>query len=335
MRTIRSTLSSRIFLFSLVLLFFAPAHGRSDGTGPKEPLTLKAAVSSPLRFVAFGDTRFHDPADKKAGSAAVRHAMVAAIDKQHPDFISIGGDIVYTGADSNDWQVWDSETELWRQHHIPIYPALGNHDLKGDEKTALGNYFARFPQLQQNTFYSVQLGNCLMLVLDSGLDETTGPQGEWLQREFDALPGTSDYVFVVLHHPPYTSSSDDKEFGGGHSARAREQLLGKLLETRQPHMRAQIVVFSGHVHNYEHHEHGGVTYFVTGGGGAHPYPITRAATDLYQDPGVNYHFLLVEVAAKQATVTMNKLDITGDRETWSTPDVVKIAAPAGQPGNAR
>ena len=30
-------------------------------------------------------------------------------------------------------------------------------------------------------------------------------------------------------------------------------------------MRARIVVFSGHVHNYERHEHGGVTYFVDRG----------------------------------------------------------------------
>jgi len=35
------------------------------------------------------------------------------------------------------------------------------------------------------------------------------------------------------------------------------------------------VVLSSHVHNFERHEHGGVVYFVTGGG-AHAYPIERA-----------------------------------------------------------
>ena len=72
-----------------------------------------------------------------------------------------------------------------------------------------------------------------------------------------------DFVFIVLHHPPYTSSSDAKTFGGGHSARSQEQKLAKTLEARQQNLRARIVVFSGHVHNYERHEHGGVTYFVT------------------------------------------------------------------------
>src|SRR5207245_11193948 len=37
----------------------------------------------------------------------------------------------------------------------------------------------------------------------------------------------------VLHHPPYTSSSDERMYGGGHSARSEEQELGKMREKRQ------------------------------------------------------------------------------------------------------
>jgi hypothetical protein len=47
-------------------------------------------------------------------------------------------------------------------------------------------------------------------------------------------------------------------------------------------LRDRIIVFSGHVHNYERHEHGGVTYFVTGGAGAHAYPIEHARDDPFQ-----------------------------------------------------
>jgi len=32
-----------------------------------------------------------------------------------------------------------AETAVWREKHIPVFPALGNHDLHGDEKIALGN----------------------------------------------------------------------------------------------------------------------------------------------------------------------------------------------------
>src|ERR1035438_7522826 len=88
-----------------------------------------------------------------------------------------------------------------------------------------------------------------------------------------------------------------------------------------------VFVFSGHVHNYERHEHGGVTYFVSGGGAAHAYPIERAPDDPFQSKEVNYHYLLVEVDQQQLKVTMNRLDLTTGKAVWTQPDSVKIAVP--------
>jgi Icc-related predicted phosphoesterase len=294
-------------------------------------VALELKVPDTFSFVAFGDTRFHDPLDTEPANPAIRHALVAAIDKENPAFISIGGDIVYGGDNPKDWQVWDSETAIWREHKIPVYPAIGNHDLKGDLQGALANYFARFPELQHSRYYSVRMGNTLMLVLDSALEEISGPQGEWLSAQLDRLVSSVDFVFLVFHHPPYTSSTDEKVFGGGHSARATEQALGKFLEERQQHIRARIVVFNGHVHNYERHEHGGITYFVTGGGGAHAYPIVRHADDLYKDNGVNYHYLLAQVNHNRLTVTMHKVELKDAKEVWSQPDSVTITAPVALP----
>jgi len=297
-------------------------------------VALELKVAPAFRFVAFGDTRFHDPADTEPANPAIRQALIAAIDKENPAFISIGGDIVYNGENPKDWQVWDSETAVWREHKIPVYPAIGNHDLKGNLQSALGNYFARFPEIQQSRFYSVRLSNSLMLALDSALEEVSGPQGDWLGAQLDHLSPSVDFVFLIFHHPPYTSSSDDKTFGGGHSARASEQALAKFLEERQQNMRARIVVFNGHVHNYERHEHGGITYFVTGGGGAHAYPIVRHADDLYKDAGVNYHYLLAEVDHNHLRVTMHKVEIKEGKEVWSQPDSVTITAPVALPAAA-
>src|SRR6266568_3710885 len=248
----------------------------------QKPVDLKLNVSIPFRFVAYGDTRFHDPNDTEAANPPVRLALVRAIADASPDFVCFTGDIVYNGYDTNDWKTWDSETSVWREKHIPIYPALGNHDLHGDERVALSNYFQRFPDLKNSRYYSVRAANALVLVLDSALDETSGPQGQWLARKLDNLPSDVDFVFLMFHHPPYTSSSDEKKYGGGHSARSTEQALAVMLEQRQAHARVRFVVFSGHVHNYERHEHGGVLYFVSGGGGAHAYPIERAPDDPVQ-----------------------------------------------------
>ena len=322
------------FLLLLAVTFGASCSGenqRANASVPQAPVALELKIPATFRFVAYGDTRFHDPRDMQAANPAIRKALVAAIDKENPAFISIGGDIVYNGENPKDWQVWDSETAVWREHKIPVFPALGNHDLEGNESRALGNYFAHFPEIQNSRYYSVRTENTLMLVLDSSLDENAGPQGEWLRTQLDHLPDSADFVFLVFHHPPYTSSTGHSIFREGHSARTSEQVLAKALEERQQHTRARFIFFNGHVHNYERHQHGGITYFVTGGGGAHPYLVVRRPDDLYKDPGVNYHYLLAAVDHNRLTVTMHKVSIENGKEIWSQPDSVTIVAPAAVP----
>jgi Icc-related predicted phosphoesterase len=292
------------------------------------PADLQADVKTPFRFVAYGDTRFHDPKDTDAANPAVRVALVQAIAEANPALICFTGDIVLNGPDTDDWKVWDSETSIWKDKKIPVYPALGNHDLHKPEDVALSNYFQRFPALKSSRYYSVRAANALFLVLDSSMEEAAGPQGDWLGGKLDHVPADVDFVFVMDHHPPYTSSSDEKKFGGGHSARAPEQALAKMLEERQAHARYRIVMFSGHVHNYERHEHGGVTYFVSGGGAAHAYPIERAKDDPFQSNEVNYHYLIVEVDRQQLKVTMNRVDLTSGKAVWTQPDSVRITVPA-------
>jgi acid phosphatase type 7 len=298
-----------------------------------QPVELHPQISLPFRFVAYGDTRFTDPRNTEAANPTVRQILVQAIADAHPAFISIGGDIAYNGSDANDWKVWDKETAAWSENKIPVYPALGNHDLHGDQKVALTNYFQRFPDLQNNRYYSARAANTLLLMLDSSLDETSGPQGQWLIHELDALPADVDFVCMVLHHPPYTDSSDHL-LGGGHSARHPEQALAQMLEERQPHTRARFVVIAGHVHNYERHEHNGVTYFVTGGGAAHPYMISRKPGDPLFGKAVNYHYLLVEVDRGKMKVTMNRVELADGKATWTTPDSVEITSATAMPAKA-
>jgi Icc-related predicted phosphoesterase len=312
-------------LFVFFLGCIACSHSKSQAQPSTAPVELQLQVSVPFHFVVYGDSRFHDPKDMEAANPPVRQALVQAIAQTNPAFISFGGDIVYNGYDKDDWKVWDNETAVWREKKIPVYPALGNHDLHGDEKIALANYFQRFPDLNNSRYYSLRAANMLMLVLDSSLDEISGPQGQWLTKELDHLSSDVDFVLLVLHHPPYTSSSDDKKFGGGHSARSQELELAKMLEARQQKLRARIVVFSGHVHNYERHEHGGVTYFVTGGAGAHAYPIERAKDDPFQSKEVNYHYLQVEDHQDTLKIIMNRLDLTSGTPVWTQPDSVTIS----------
>src|SRR5215831_3802885 len=112
------------------------------------PLQIDAKVHGHFRCVVYGDTRFTDPANKDAANAEVRQQLVQAIANARPRFVVFGGDIAYKGERVDDWKVYDSETAIWRERKIPVYPALGNHDLSGNLDQALANYFARFPDLK-------------------------------------------------------------------------------------------------------------------------------------------------------------------------------------------
>ena len=322
------------WLAFLAAILLASTCWTKKSSAETASVNLQADVKTPFRFITYGDTRFHDPKDTSAANPPIRVALVQAIAEVHPAFICFTGDIVYKGDDANDWKIFDDETSIWREKKIPVYPALGNHDLHGSAEVALRNYFERFPDLKNSRYYSVRAANALILVLDSSLPETSGPQGVWLADQLDHIPAEISFVFVMDHHPPYTSSSDDKILGGGHSARSNEQALAKMLEERQAAARFRIVFFSGHIHNYERHEHGGITYFVSGGGAAHAYPIERAPGDPFQSKEINYHYLLVEVDQQQLKITMNRLELTDGKAVWSQPDSVTIPAAAANAATA-
>jgi acid phosphatase type 7 len=136
----------------IVILFLGcVACSRSQSQAPPEaqPAELQLQVSSPFHFVVYGDSRFHDPKDTEAANPLVRQALVQAIAQTGPAFVSFGGDIVYNGNVNDDWKVWDSETAVWREKKIPVYPALGNHDLHGDEKSRPGQLFPALPGFEE------------------------------------------------------------------------------------------------------------------------------------------------------------------------------------------
>src|SRR5262245_38261273 len=61
------------------------------------PADIQLNQSNRVHFVAYGDTRFTDPANTKAANPEVRRELVKAIANAHPDFVTFGGDITYNG----------------------------------------------------------------------------------------------------------------------------------------------------------------------------------------------------------------------------------------------
>jgi hypothetical protein len=290
-----------------------------------------------FHFAVFGDLRTAPVSDTASTNPAVRKAIIDAITREQPVFVAVSGDLVLTGDNSDDWAQWDEETAQWTKANIPIFPAIGNHELHGDQKKGLANYFRRFPELKGNRYYSARVGNLLVLTLDTSQLELSGPQSVWMKALLDDLAPEIDFVLIQLHHPPYTKSQPGLLGLGGHAARPAEIALGEWLEQKQKALRARLLVVAGHVHNYERYEHNGVTYIVSGGGGASPYSIPRSPTDAYHDGGPTYHYCTVDVQGAKLTLQMHKLEIVKGTNLWRVADKVEIKAaprpvpPAGHP----
>jgi len=311
--------SARAGLITLLAVAFALAPARAQSpAGSWKPDIVLPAPAYPFTFVGYGDIRFTDPADTKHSNANMRRAEIARIAQEKPAFVIISGDLVFSGSNGQDWKVFDEETAPLRRAGIEVLPTLGNHDVSGDE--AAKNYFQRFPQLKGRRWYSVRVANLMMFMLDStSADGAGSPQQQWLEQGLQALPPGVDFVLVALHHPPLTQS-DDMMPGGGHSLRPQEKQLASLLEQHQQSMRARIIVLAGHVHNYERYERGGVTYVVSGGGGATPYTIQRSEGDFYHDPGPTYHICNLTVDHGELRFQMLKLTLDGAQPQWTVRD---------------
>lgn len=293
--------------------------------GQGAPVALDASVKAPFSFDVYGDIRFMETSNTKDSDPVRRKMLVQKIANDKPAFLLITGDIVANGSSASQWEVFDSETGPLKNDPVHIYPALGNHDLRGDQNTALDNYFKRFPYLQHSRYYAVRADNVMVFTLDSELDHPGGAEMTWFDKQIDSLPDGVQFVVVQLHHPPLTRSRDSL-FGGGHSPRGQEENMADFLESRAAKSRAKFIVVAGHVHNYERYERNGVMYVVTGGGGATPYMIPRQNNDAYRDPGPTYHYCHFDVVPGHIAMHMVKLVLDGNKPTWQERDSFEMSA---------
>jgi 3',5'-cyclic AMP phosphodiesterase CpdA len=294
-------------------------------SAPGPTFTVPAsAIPKHWSLIAYGDTRFTDPANETVTNPFARRALVARIAEQHPDAVVISGDVPYDGANIDDYEVFQKETTVWREKHLRIYPALGNHELHKDEVREPKNWWATFPELKGRRWYSVAFGDQYVIALDSDLPLTEGSRQQlWLADQLQHLPAKTRFVFFSLHHPPV---ADPIQGDSSHDVRPNEKALAAVLAKQASISPAQFIVIAGHIHNYQRFSQDGITYLVSGGGGAKPHPIARTAADRYKDPSFpNYHYILFHFDGEQVTGTMYRLaDPKANKLTWETKDTFTI-----------
>jgi len=278
-------------------------------------LTFRTAPEKLDRFTffAYGDTRAY-PEDH----GRVARAMRAVIDETSPQtFVLNTGDLADDGSD---------EVETARQffrpaapvlERLPILAAKGNHEVGG------GLFDKYFPMPEPPAAARgardacFDYGSVRIVVMDQFTERAERARALWLAERLAEAP--DKWRFVSFHAPIYST--------GSHGSDKRWRSLV------EPALRAGRVhaVFCGHDHNYERTRAiGGVTHFVTGGGGA-PLRggLRRARPEWSRKFLAVHHFLTVDVSPEKLTVTAHRVGLeTRAAEAF---DSVEIPREAGWP----
>lgn len=320
----------RLAAITFLLPLLTPAQSAPPATVPDGKPTFVVAGISPaadLRIVAYGDMRFTDPKNEVDTSPRVRKWLAEKVGSEKPDLLFLSGDMPFWGSNTDDWDVYREETASWRVNHLRVYPTIGNHEAIGGIEAGLKNYFHAYPEIEKHRYYSVLAGSVELIALDSlQKTEPGSAQFVWLDAQLAHIPAQVNFVFFLLHMP---LMADVQSQVVVNLPSPEMWQLRTYLEQKAAHSRARFVAVSGHIHNYERFQHGGITYLVSGGGGARPYPVlVRGPQDLYQDDAFpNFHYILLTVHGGRMDATMYRVaDPKAERFTVEAKDHFALVA---------
>jgi len=239
-----------------------------------------------FRMAVYGDSQ-----DQIADHTAV----VAAIKISSPDLVLKVGDNVDHGRVYEEWGEQFFQPTASLMIDTPLFSILGNHEYY-DEFGQSGNpdlYYSLFSLPGNEQYYAFTYGCARIIGLDTNDNFSPGSaQYNWLLSEFQSAEYTqATWKFVYFHHPPYSSAS-----GGSFDNGSVRTYLFPLFDQYGVTM-----VFSGHAHNYERLSRNGISYIVTGGGGATlrgfeavPHPSSRVRA-------MDFHHCVLDITPTSLT----------------------------------
>jgi hypothetical protein len=224
----------------------------------------ESGARRPTRFWLLGDAGH----GTRAGSFApdVRDAMTAwtaanpLAGRPGPDHLLLLGDNAYPKGTDADYQnaLFDTHGTVLRR--VPVWPAIGNHDLDSpgyDEEAQTGAYFDIFTlpargesggvASERESYYSFDVANVHVVVLNSphppylAMLEKGNPMLAWLERDLAAT--SQEWIIAYWHYPPYGKATYDSDVNNG-LRRPRENYL-PMLEAAGVDL-----VLGGHNHYY-------------------------------------------------------------------------------------
>jgi hypothetical protein len=188
-----------------------------------------------------------------------------------PGTVATLGDNAYDGGDATQFE--NCYEPSWGRHKVRTMPSVGNHDYETPGASGYFGYFGEAAGDPEKGYYSYNLGEWHIVVLNSECEFVGGcrpgdPQIRWLEQDLAANP--TSCTLAYWHRPLYSSSRY------GYAPRMKpawEALFASKAE----------VVLNGHDHLYERfapmepdgnaNYERGIREFVAGTGGASHHPL--------------------------------------------------------------
>lgn len=272
-------------------------------SGPREFRTLPVAPET-YRIITVGDVR-SQPAEWRRVSRRI-------VDDESDALFMIGtGDYPSDGRKYPLWilQFFRPARDLLAR--IPLWPAIGNHEATrpaGSTMEENSKYFSLFELPGNEHWYRVEYHMLTLLIVDSNSHcDPSSEQYQWLLSQLRSE--RARYTLVAFHHAPFTSGPHGKVKLDGTPQEwpidESQRFLVPLFE-----MYGVDLVLNGHDHLYERSEKDGLTYIVTGGGGAPLYKVNSTANRYQQVAESKHHYVTLDIDADK--IVVGAVDVQGD-----------------------
>jgi 3',5'-cyclic AMP phosphodiesterase CpdA len=201
--------SSRSRLLLLALLFALWLAGESAAS--------RATAAEPFFFIQLSDPQFGMFTDNTnfVQETANYEFAVATVNRLHPAFVIVTGDLVNRAGDREQIAEYRRITALIDQR-IPVYAVAGNHDVGNTPTPAsLASYTNVFGpdhySFRHEDFAGVVLNSCVIHSPTNVLAELAA-QEEWLRAELPRLRAAgARHVAVFQHHPWFLKTANEAD----------------------------------------------------------------------------------------------------------------------------
>lgn len=261
----------------------------SSVSGDREFRTASPNDQTPFTFLVYGDSRSDPQVHARIASAAGALCQ--------PAFVLATGDAVASGSvRQSDWleQFFEPADSLLRKSWFVV--TRGNHD---EKSRLLSLHFEAPGGGPVRDYYSFDWGPVHVTTINTNKDFQPGSE-QYQFLEQDLAHSSRPFKVFFGHHPVYSS-------GLHGSTKKMQTYLQPLFEKNGVQ-----VVFAGHDHDYERTIVNGITYIVSGGGGA---PL-HGQNDSRRNPEGSvfikkHNFVQVDFAPDTLTLTAWALDGDG------------------------